>query len=152
MPHSGSAFSTSSNTFCDARYQNECWYSIAWSKSFCASGLHDVSKCTLPSLLSSTCPKAGWASEISAAPAKAITVVFEILLMMFSRSNGLSTAQLANTAFSENQALSRRPQRHHQSRYGGHFSTLLRLANQLVFRLACHCKASDSMISTAGYL
>ena len=24
MPHSGSAFSTSSNTLCDARYQNEC--------------------------------------------------------------------------------------------------------------------------------
>src|SRR5262249_17873247 len=60
MPHSGSVFSTSSNTFCDARYQKECWYSMARLNCFCASGLHDVSKRTLPSLLSSACAWAGW--------------------------------------------------------------------------------------------
>ena len=63
MPHSGSAFSASSNTFCEARYQNECWYSIAWSNCFCASGLHEVSKWTLPSLLSSAWARAGWERE-----------------------------------------------------------------------------------------
>src|SRR6478735_11435774 len=81
MPHSGSAFRTSSKTFCDARYQNECWYSIAWSKSFCASGLHDVSKCTLPSFPSSTCAKAGCANEINVAPANATIAVFKILII-----------------------------------------------------------------------
>src|ERR1700693_3104956 len=63
MPHSGSAFSTSSNTFWDARYQNECWYSIARLKYFCASGLHDVSKFTLPSVCSD-CAKVGCASKM----------------------------------------------------------------------------------------
>src|SRR5688572_19071601 len=48
MPHSGSALSTSSNAFCDERYQNECWYSMARLNCFCASGLQDVSKLTLP--------------------------------------------------------------------------------------------------------
>src|SRR3954470_15049049 len=67
MAHSGSAFSASSNAICDARYQNECWYSIARSKCFCASGLHEVSKWTFPSLLSSDCATAGWASEMPAA-------------------------------------------------------------------------------------
>ena len=75
---------------------------MARSKSFCASGLHDVSKCTLPNLPSSACAKAGGASEISAAPVNAITVVLEILLMMFSRSKG--SVWLHRAAFSENQA------------------------------------------------
>src|ERR1700712_4402266 len=55
MPHSGSTFNTSSNVRCDARYQNECWYSMAWLNSFCASGLQEVSKLTLPSLSSPAC-------------------------------------------------------------------------------------------------
>src|SRR5277367_3045686 len=48
MAHPGSAFSAPSNDFCEARYQNECWYSIAWSNCCCASGLQDVWKWTLP--------------------------------------------------------------------------------------------------------
>src|SRR5215510_11884982 len=69
MPHSGSFFSTSSNVFCDARYQKECWYSMARLNSFCASGVHDVWKFTLPSC-SSTWANAGWAST-AAAPTEA---------------------------------------------------------------------------------
>src|SRR5713226_6074989 len=80
MPHSGSAFNTSSNACCDARYQNECWYSIARLNSFCASGLHDVSKFTLPSFLSSDCPNAGCASESPAAAAAAIAN--DVLIMI----------------------------------------------------------------------
>src|SRR5215468_7044004 len=79
MPHSASAFSTSWNAICDARYQNECWYTIARSKFFCASGLHDVSKCTVPSFLSSTCAKAGRAS---ATPAAAMAVMATDVLIM----------------------------------------------------------------------
>src|SRR5262245_55986583 len=75
MPHSGSAVSTSSNVFCDARYQKECWYSIAVSNSFCASGLHDVSKCTFPSLLSSPWAKAGWVKAMTAAAATDILIM-----------------------------------------------------------------------------
>src|ERR1041384_8125446 len=80
MPHSGSAFSASSNTRCEARYQNECWYSIPWSKSFCASGLHEVSKCTVPSLLSSDCPSAVCTNESPTAAAAAIAI--DDLIMM----------------------------------------------------------------------
>ena len=84
MPHSGSAFSTSSNTFCDARYQNECWYSIPRSNSFCASGLHDVSKCTVPSFLSSDCPNAGSVNEspttVVTASTKDVLTMIQILV------------------------------------------------------------------------
>src|ERR1700722_11636599 len=55
------------------------------SNSFCASGLHDVSKCTVPNVLSSVCPKAGCASESNAAPAKAIVAVLNILIMALLR-------------------------------------------------------------------
>src|SRR5712691_12016564 len=54
------------------------------SKSFCASGLHDVSKCTLPNLLSSVCPRADRASEtpVTAMAATASDVLFMILLLV----------------------------------------------------------------------
>src|SRR5215510_6091332 len=91
MPHSGSAFNTSSKTLCDARYQNECWYSIALSNSFCACGLHEVSKCTLPSLLSSTCPKAGCASTVTvdtsaAAPHNVLIMIYLLALLLIQLS------------------------------------------------------------------
>src|SRR6188472_1469877 len=81
MPHSGSALSVSSKACCDARYQNECWYSIARLKCFCASGLHDVSKFTLPSLTSDW-PNAGCAKENPAAATAETTidVIFMIKL------------------------------------------------------------------------
>src|SRR5262249_42262067 len=88
MPHSGSAFNTSSKTFCDARYQNECWYSIPWSKSFCASGLHDVSKCTLPSFPSSTCPKAECASEMLIVAVTAATIADADVVILTSFEPG----------------------------------------------------------------
>src|SRR5882762_1797968 len=58
---------------------------MPWSNSFCASGLHDVSKCTLPSLLSSVCPRAAVrASEtpVTAMAATANEVLFMILLLV----------------------------------------------------------------------
>src|ERR1700754_873765 len=87
MPHSGSAFSTSSNTFCDARYQNECWYSMPWLKSFCASGLQEVSKLTLPSLSSPAC--AGCAST-----AESATVIARAVLIALLHFFAASTAKL----------------------------------------------------------
>src|SRR5580704_7460620 len=68
------------------------------SNSFCASGLHDVSKCTLPSLLSSVCPKAGRASEtpVAAIAATANDVFFMIQLLV-----GLKTELGAVIAWSE---------------------------------------------------
>src|SRR5438045_7551326 len=80
MPHSGSAFNTSSKTCCDARYQNECWYSMARLKCFCASGLHDVSKFTLPSFVSSDFASAGCAHKM---PIAAGIVTAQALLFMF---------------------------------------------------------------------
>src|SRR3954464_4188957 len=61
MPHSGSFFRTSSKVFCEARCQKECWNSMPLSKTFCASALHEVTKCTVPSLPSSFA-RAGTAS------------------------------------------------------------------------------------------
>src|ERR1700722_1384739 len=90
MAHWGSVFSTSSKVFCEARYQNECWYSMPRSNSFCASGVHDVSKCTLPSLLSSVCPRvAVRASEtpVAATAATANEVLFMILLLVGIKPN-----------------------------------------------------------------
>src|SRR5437879_1169510 len=78
MPHSGSDFSASSYSICEARYQNECWYSIARSKCFCASPWHDVSKWTSPSLPSSPCAKAGCAAKSASA---VVTVIASDLLM-----------------------------------------------------------------------
>src|SRR5215471_14793064 len=52
MAQVGSLASALSNTFCEARYQKECWYSMARSKSAWAAALHEVSKWTLPSLSS----------------------------------------------------------------------------------------------------
>jgi hypothetical protein len=69
------------------------------SNSFCASGLHDVSKCTLPSLLSSVCPRAtDKASEtpVTAMAATANDVLFMILLLV-----GLETELGAVIAWSE---------------------------------------------------
>src|SRR5258708_30392468 len=71
MAHSGSAFSASSKDFCEARYQNECWYSIAWSKCCCASGLHDVSKWTLPR----SCGGAAATADCPNAPAIATAAI-----------------------------------------------------------------------------
>src|SRR6266700_3255426 len=95
MPHSGSVFSTSPNVCCDARYQNECWYSIPLSNSFCASGLHDVSKCTVPSLVSSDCPSAGCANESPTAAVAAIANgVFIMIWLQVCSECPLSAAQI----------------------------------------------------------
>src|ERR1043166_805100 len=82
MAHSGSALSASSKAICEARYQNECWYSIARSKCFCASPLHDVSKCTCPSFALSVCPNADCASERLIAAVAAIASDFFILALL----------------------------------------------------------------------
>src|ERR1700709_894464 len=60
------------------------------SNSFCASGLHDVSKCTLPSLLSSVCPRAAVkasATPVAATAATASEVLFMILLLVGIKPN-----------------------------------------------------------------
>src|SRR5215510_2178092 len=49
------------------------------SNSFCAAGLHDVSKCTLPSCFSLAAACAGWAAQINVSAAKAF-VVFLIMI------------------------------------------------------------------------
>src|SRR6059036_3002127 len=82
MPHSGSAFSTSSKVRCDARYQNECWYSMPRLKSFCASALQEVSKFTVPSVALSAragCPSARPVESVIAIA----RVVFIALLHFF---------------------------------------------------------------------
>src|SRR5258708_3634473 len=58
------------------------------SKSFCASGLQDVSKCTLPSLLSPVCPRAERASETpdTAIAATASDVLFMMLLLVGAKT------------------------------------------------------------------
>src|SRR5262245_6248805 len=83
MLQSGWAFSASSNIFCDARYQNECWYSMPRSNSFCASALHDVAKWTLPSLSSSDWAKAGWASDTPANTATSESDAFSMIHLPF---------------------------------------------------------------------
>ena len=67
------------------------------SKSFCASGLHDVSKCTVPNL-SSVCPRAGSVNEALAATMAATVndVLFMILLLV-----GMKTELGAVVAWSE---------------------------------------------------
>src|SRR5438445_13573601 len=64
------------------------------SKSFCASGLHDVSKCTLPSLLSSVCPRADRASEapVATMAAAANDVLFMIQLLVGMKPNAVRSS------------------------------------------------------------
>src|SRR5215831_15456307 len=50
------------------------------SNSFCAAGLHDVSKCTLPSCFSLAAACAGWAAQINVSAAKAFRVYFLIMI------------------------------------------------------------------------
>src|SRR6266404_7910163 len=54
------------------------------SNSFCASGLHEVSKCTWPSFLSSVWPRADRVSEtpVAATAAMANDVLFMVLLLV----------------------------------------------------------------------
>src|SRR5829696_4916450 len=88
MAHSGSALKASSNDFCEARYQNECWYSMARSKCCCAAALHEVSKCTVPRSVSDAaeaCPT----NEI-ATPAMMAAVENAVLIMIASPSPGTS--------------------------------------------------------------
>src|ERR1035437_10423675 len=84
MAHSGSALSASSKDFCEARYQNECWYSIAWSKCCCASGLQDVSKWTLPRSFAGAAKADG--ANISAIATMAIVV--RLILIIIGPLNG----------------------------------------------------------------
>src|SRR5258708_20537738 len=76
--------------------------------SFCNSGLHDVSKCTAPRVLSSDCPSAGCASEIKTAPVKA---VLNILIMGMLPVQDAQSCDQRPSAFYGNQAFSRGPLR-----------------------------------------
>src|SRR5262245_2194223 len=67
MPQVASALSASSKVCLEARYQNECWYSIPWSNNFCALALHEVSNLTLPSCFALVCANAGGASVMATA-------------------------------------------------------------------------------------
>ena len=67
------------------------------SKSFCASGVHDVSKCTVPNLLSSVCPSADRASET---PVTATAATANDVLIMIQLLVGLKTELGAVIAWS----------------------------------------------------
>src|SRR4051812_19915882 len=60
MAQPGSAFKAASKERCDARYQNECWKSIARSNAAAAFGVQDVSKWTLPKVSTAGWATAGW--------------------------------------------------------------------------------------------
>src|SRR4051794_18806515 len=67
MAQPGSAFNAASKDRCEARYQNECWKSIARSKAAAASGVQDVSKWTLPKVSMAGWASTGWPMEMPAA-------------------------------------------------------------------------------------
>src|ERR1700730_1547616 len=69
---------------------------MAWLKSFCASSLQEVSKLTVPSVVSSAC--AGCASARPLENAIAIArVVFIALLLFFGRFDCEARGQLAGS-------------------------------------------------------
>src|SRR5882757_3316600 len=67
MAQPGSAFNAASKERCDARYQNECWKSIARSKAAAASGEQEVSKWTLPRISGAGWARTGWLTAMPAA-------------------------------------------------------------------------------------
>src|SRR5260221_10522866 len=96
------------------------------SKSFCASGSHDVSKCTLPSLLSSVCPRA--ADRASEAPDTAMAATANDVLFMILLLVGIETERGAVIAWSEwarsAGLVARKACRLDQSVLGGAFKSL----------------------------
>jgi hypothetical protein len=69
---------------------------MAWLKSFCASGLQEVSKLTVPSVVSSACAGCASARPVESAIAVA-RIVLIALLHFFGRFGCEAKGQLAGS-------------------------------------------------------